>query len=75
MVKKYSREPAVPKKACKSSGHDLRVHFKNTFCVARAIRGMNLKKAEAYLKDVLAHKRCVPFTHYNGHVGRTGEAT
>ena len=33
------------------------------------------KKAEAYLKDVLAHKRCVPFTHYNGHVGRTGEAT
>ena len=31
-------------------------------------------KAKQYLKDVLAHKRCVPFVRYNGHVGRTGQA-
>ena len=35
---------------------------------------MGLKTAEKYLKDVLAHKRCVPFTKYNGHVGRTAQA-
>ena len=36
---------------------------------------MNLVKAQQYLKDVLAHKRCVPFAVYNGHVGRTAQAT
>jgi len=35
---------------------------------------MHLKYAIKYLKDVIAHKRCVPFFKYNGHVGRTGQA-
>jgi large subunit ribosomal protein L17e len=35
---------------------------------------MLVKKAEAYLNDVLAHKRCVPFTKYEGSTGRTGQA-
>jgi len=74
MVKKYAREPEKPKKACKTSGSDLRVHFKNTFEVGRAIKGRGLKSAQKYLQDVLAHKRCIPFTHFNGHVGRTGQA-
>jgi hypothetical protein len=26
------------------------------------------------LKDVLGHKRCIPFVVYNGHVGRTAQA-
>ena len=45
MVKGYSREPAIPKKACKAQGFDLRTHFKNTFQVGRAIRGMQLMRA------------------------------
>ena len=49
MVKGYSREPPVPKKSCKASGSDLRTHFKNTFQVGRAIRGMQLMKAQKYL--------------------------
>lgn len=35
---------------------------------------MSVTKAKAYLKDVLAHKRCVPFTKHYGGIGRTGQA-
>jgi large subunit ribosomal protein L17e len=71
MVKKYSRDPKITKKAVKARASDIRVHFKNTFEVGRAIRGMTLSNAKKYLKDVLGHKRCIPFMVYNGHVGRT----
>eukprot|EP01053_Blabericola_migrator_P006498 Blabericola_migrator_1__6497@NODE_327_length_9735_cov_125_899772_g264_i0_p6_GENE_NODE_327_length_9735_cov_125_899772_g264_i0NODE_327_length_9735_cov_125_899772_g264_i0_p6_ORF_typecomplete_len190_score30_43Ribosomal_L22/PF00237_19/1_5e33_NODE_327_length_9735_cov_125_899772_g264_i043804949 len=57
-----------------SRGSDLRVHFKNTYEVAGAIRGMNLLEAKAYLQAVLEHKRCIPFRKYNGGVGRTAQA-
>jgi large subunit ribosomal protein L17e len=39
---KYSREPANPTKAVKASAKDLRIHFKNTYEVVTAIKGMNL---------------------------------
>jgi large subunit ribosomal protein L17e len=35
---------------------------------------MLLKKAIQYLHEVLEHKRCVPFTKYEGSTGRTGQA-
>ena len=35
---------------------------------------MTLQDAEAYLNAVLEHKRCVPFTKYEGSTGRTGQA-
>ena len=35
---------------------------------------MLVKKAQSYLNDVLEHKRCVPFTKYEGSTGRTGQA-
>lgn len=35
---------------------------------------MHLKRAIQYYKDVLAHRRCVPYLKHNGHVGRTGQA-
>jgi len=47
------------------------VHYKNTFETGGAIRGMTISKAKKYLKDVLAHKRCISFVVHNGHVGRT----
>jgi large subunit ribosomal protein L17e len=37
------------------------VHFKNTRETAFALRKMELNKAKAYLEDVVARKRCVPF--------------
>ena len=71
---KYAREPIIAKKAAKAAGVDVRVHYKNTWQVANTVRGMPLLKAVQYLKDVLAHKRCVPYVKYNGAVGRTGQA-
>jgi large subunit ribosomal protein L17e len=71
---KYSREPAVPTKAAKARGKDMRVHFKNTYEVADAIRGMKLEKAIQYLKDVIEHKQCIPFRKYAATIGRTAQA-
>lgn len=68
---RYSQEPAVAKKSCKTRGEDLRVHFKNTYEVVRVIKGMTLPEAQKYLKDVANQKRCIPFTRFRGHVGRT----
>ncbi|CAG9327648.1 unnamed protein product [Blepharisma stoltei] len=74
MVKSYSRSPAVPAKSCSTKGSDLRVHFKNTFEVAAAIRGMPLKKAKGFLEDVIEQKQIVPFRRYHGGVGRHAQA-
>ena len=55
-------------------GWDLRVHYKNTYETGKAIVGMELKAAQQYLREVIAHTRCVPFTKYDGATGRTGQA-
>lgn len=70
---RYSKE-ADASKSAKARGSDLRVHFKNTSETAAAIRGKTLAKAKAYLEAVIDHKRCVPFLHFNGGVGRTAQA-
>jgi large subunit ribosomal protein L17e len=58
---KYSTEPVDTAKACKASGSNLRVHFKNTREAAMALKGLGLKRAQKYLEDVIAHKDIVPF--------------
>lgn len=45
----------------------------NTYETAKAIRGMHLRKATRYLKDVKAKKQIVPFRKYNGGVGRKAQ--
>lgn len=74
MVKSYSRVPAVLAKSVSTKGSDLRVHFKNTFEVAAAIRGLGLKKAQSYLEDVVDHKQIIPYRRYQGGVGRHAQA-
>ena len=69
----YFRNPSTAK-AAKASGKDLRLHYKNTYETAKAIKGLSIAKAKQYLKDVLAHRRCVPFTKHYGGIGRTGQA-
>lgn len=61
--------------ACKSRGMDLRVHFKNTRETAQAIKGMHLKKALQYLRDVINKKQIIPFRRYNGGVGRKAQVS
>nr|XP_058912713.1 large ribosomal subunit protein uL22-like [Kogia breviceps] len=70
----YSLDPENPTKSCKSRGSTLRVHFKNTRETAQANTCMCIRKATKYLKDVTIKKQCVPFRHYNGAIGRCGQA-
>lgn len=70
----YCRTPAEPERTAKTRGLDMRVHFKNTFETAAVIRGMTLPKARQFLKDVMDHKRCVPFRRFTGGIGRTAQA-
>merc|ERR1712048_133988 len=71
MVKKYARDPTNPSKSCKARGSDLRVSFKNTRETAMTIRGLPLRRAQRFLKDVIDHKQAVPFRRFNGGVGRS----
>jgi large subunit ribosomal protein L17e len=50
------------------------VHFKNTRETCQAIKGMTLKRAKAYLHDVINHKDCIPFRRFIHCVGRTAQA-
>ena len=71
----YSRNPTGSSKVARTSGKDLRVHYKNTYETANAIKGLSLLKAKQYLKDVLAHKRCIAYKKHFRGMGRTGQAT
>jgi len=71
---KYSREAVDPAKSAKARGANLRVHFKNTRETAQAVKGLTLRRAQAYLKDVLNHKDTVPFRRFTGCIGRNAQA-
>ena len=60
--------------AAKSRISDLRAHYKNTYEVARATKGMKLKRAITYMDNVLEHKQVIPFRRYSGGVGRASQA-
>merc|ERR1711962_1984348 len=64
----YSTEPENPTKSCKARGSYLRVHFKNTRETAQAIKKMHIRKANRYLKDVVAKKQIIPFRRSSGVV-------
>lgn len=72
MVKRITK--TNNKKWSIARAYDLRVHFKNTYETAKAIKGMLLNKAIQYLEQVLKHERCIPFTKFDGATGRTGQA-
>ncbi|KAI9468778.1 60S ribosomal protein L17B [Coemansia sp. RSA 1085] len=72
---RYSATPANEAKSARCRGAQLRVHFKNTVETANAIKGRKLLNAVTYLKDVQAHKQCVPFRRFHRGIGRTAQAT
>jgi len=67
---KYSRLPAEPTKSAMCKVGDLRVHYKNSYNVARACKGLRLNKAIEYMDACLAHETIIPFRVYTGGVGR-----
>jgi large subunit ribosomal protein L17e len=70
----YSKKPDRPEKVAKAMVTDQRVHFKNTYETARAIKGMTLERARQFLENVKAKKEIVPFRRFNGGVGRKAQA-
>jgi len=56
--------------AAKCRISDLRAHYKNTYEVARACKGLKLNNAIKYLDNVLEHKQIIPFRRYTGGIGR-----
>lgn len=48
--------------------------LQNTHEASRAIKGMPLRRAQKYLKNVIEFKECVPFRRFNGGVGRCAQA-
>jgi len=73
MPSKSYENPENSTKVCKARGSDLRVHFKNTRETAQAIKGLHLRKAQRYLKDVIVQKQAVPFRRYNGGLSRKAQ--
>lgn len=71
---RYATDPENPTKSCKARGSNLRVHFKNTRETAQAIKKMTLRRAQRYLKNVVAKKEIVPFRRFKGGVGRKAQA-
>ncbi|KAI9019830.1 ribosomal protein L22/L17 [Hyaloraphidium curvatum] len=71
---RYAAQVEDETKVAKARGSYLRVHFKNTRETAKAIQGLKLKKAVAFLEDVKEHKQAVPFRRFHGGVGRTAQA-
>merc|ERR1712179_809158 len=59
---RYSREPDNPTKSCKARE------------AANTIKRMPLRRAIAFLKNVISKKECVPFRRYNGGVSRCAQA-
>eukprot|EP00178_Gracilaria_changii_P012961 TRINITY_DN36510_c0_g1_i1.p1 TRINITY_DN36510_c0_g1~~TRINITY_DN36510_c0_g1_i1.p1 ORF type:complete len:182 (-),score=19.05 TRINITY_DN36510_c0_g1_i1:19-564(-) len=71
MVKtRYAGKPENESKTSKALASDIRVHFKNTRECAQAISGMSVKRAFAFLDNVLEHKEIVPFRRFMGGLGR-----
>lgn len=62
-------DPESPAKSCKSRGSYLPVYFRSTCETAQAIKGILIRKATKYLKDVTLKKQCIWLQPYNGGVG------
>lgn len=56
--------------AAQAKGAYLRIHYKHTREIARAIKGRSISDAKSYLENVLQFKDAIPVTKYTGGVGR-----
>merc|ERR1712029_669745 len=75
--KRMTRYSITAENAAKSAharGSHLRVHFKNTRETGHTIKKMHLRRAVAFLKNVIDKKECVPYRRLKGDVGRCAQA-
>lgn len=62
----YSLAPEA--RSSRAMGMELHISPKATREICRTLRGMNVNEAKAYLEDVIALKRAVPFKRYARNV-------
>ncbi len=65
-------ETLNPEKTAKASGRELKVSHKAAREVCKAVKGMNLGQAKAYLRDVMIKKKAIPYTRYTKKLGHKG---
>lgn len=70
----YSVTKESQQNTCRAKASSMPVHFKNTVETANVLKKMTIQRATAFLKNVIAHKECVPFRKFNGGVGRCAQA-
>jgi len=70
----YTATISSEEKVAKASISHLRVHYKHCREITQAIKNKKLEKAVDYLKNVLQYKEAIPFTKYNGGIGRHAQA-
>ena len=68
----YSVE-ADPETTAKAMLRDRPISLKHSKAIARAIKGMTVEEAEAYLDAVIAEERSVPFKQHNTGVGHRSD--
>lgn len=68
-MRNYSYQGEKSEKSVRVFGSNLPISFKNSYEVAAAIRGKDVNKAIAHLKDAVATKRPIPFNRFVGDVG------
>lgn len=66
-MKGYSME-LDPETTARAIGKDLRVSYKNSIEVCRAVRGMAMEDAKNFLEDVIGKKTPIPFLKHKGHI-------
>ncbi len=70
---RYAATEISSAKSARARGAYLRVSFKNTRETAQAINGWKLRRAVAYLENVMNHKEAIPMRRYAGSTGRTAQ--
>ena len=70
MANKYAYNKEVDEaKTARAMAKSLKISPKHSIEICRAIRGLEVWKAKAYLEDVIEMKKSVPFKRHNKKVG------
>lgn len=64
-----------PANTAKAMAYEINVSPKHCIEILREIRGKKLSSAKAYLEEVIAKKRSVPFKRFNRNVGHKRHQT
>ncbi len=65
---KYAYQPKDELNAARAMGYEMDISFKHAVEICRAIKGKKIDDAIAYLEDVVAMKKAVPFKNHKKKV-------